>query len=123
MLKLLLVAGGGALGSAARYLVGNLVQGWLGSGFPWGTFFVNVSGSFVIGVVLGLFENSGLSNEARLFLAVGVLGGYTTFSTFSHDTLRLLEAGSFAPAFLNAVGQLVAGLAAVYAGMLLSRVL
>lgn len=121
MIKVLLVAGGGALGSAARYLVGNWVQARLGSEFPWGTMFVNVSGSFLIGAVLGLFEGSGLSNEARLLLAVGVLGGYTTFSTFSHDTLRLLENGSLVPALLNAVGQFAAGLAAVYAGALLSR--
>ena len=94
-----------------------------GTGFPWGTFFVNMSGSFLIGLVLGLFENAGLSNEARLFLAVGVLGGYTTFSTFSHETLRLLENGSPGLAFLNAAGQLIAGLAAVFAGMLLSRIL
>lgn len=123
MVKLLLVAGGGALGSAARYAVGNWVQSGFGTGFPWGTLFVNVSGSFLIGAVLGLFEHSGLSNEARLFFAVGVLGGYTTFSTFSHDTLRLLATGSFAPALLNSAGQLLAGLAAVYAGMLLSRLL
>jgi fluoride exporter len=123
VIKLLLVAGGGALGSTARYAVGNWVQGGFGTWFPWGTLFVNVSGSFLIGVVLGLFEHSGLSNEARLFFAVGILGGYTTFSTFSHDTLRLLEAGTFAPALLNSAGQLLAGLSAVYAGMLLSRLL
>lgn len=123
MLKLLLVAGGGALGSAARYLVGTWVQGLSGAGFPWGTFFVNASGSFLIGAVLGLFENSGLPNGARLFLAVGVLGGYTTFSTFSHETLKLLENGNPGLAFLNAAGQLAAGLVAVFGGILLVRAL
>ncbi len=108
------MAGGGALGSAARYLSG--------PGFPWGTFFVNVSGLFLIGAVLGLFENAGLSNGARLFLAVGVLGGYTTFSTSIHETLTLLENGNPGLAFLKAAGQLAAGLVAVFAGVLLARV-
>ena len=123
MLKLLLVAGGGALGSAVRYLIAGSLAARLGTGFPWGTLFVNVSGSFLIGVIIGLFDNDTLSNEARLLLAVGFLGGYTTFSSFSYETLKLLSNGAVGPVLLNTVGQLAAGLAAVYLGLFLVRAL
>lgn len=95
MLNVLLVAGGGALGSAARYLLN--------------------------GFVLGLFQSGDISSEARLFFAVGLLGGYTTFSTFSHDTLGLLANGTLAPVLLNTLGQVTAGLMAVYLGLVIAR--
>lgn len=121
MVKLLVVTGGGALGSAVRYLLGNYIMAQVGAGFPWATFAVNISGSFLIGVVLGLFESGALSNEARLLLAVGFLGGYTTFSTFSHETLKLLSSGAVGSVLLNTVGQLCVGLIAVYLGAVLAR--
>jgi fluoride exporter len=71
----------------ARYLVGAWVQGAAGPGFPWGTFFINITGAFLIGVVLTLVEAGAFSGQTRLFVAVGVLGGYTTFSTLSFDTI------------------------------------
>jgi CrcB protein len=119
--NVLLVAAGGALGAAARYLLGGFVQARLGPGFPWGTFFVNVTGSFLIGVVLVLVERNALPSEARLFLAVGILGGYTTFSTFSYETLQLLVAGSAGGVLLNALGQLLVGFLAVYLGVVFGR--
>ena len=119
--NVLLVAAGGAIGAAARYLLGGFVQAHLGPGFPWGTFFVNVTGSFLIGVVLVLVERGTLPSEARLFLAVGILGGYTTFSTFSYETLRLLAAGEAGGVLLNALGQLLIGLLAVYLGVVFAR--
>lgn len=113
----------GAIGAAARYLLGGFVQARLGPGFPWGTFFVNATGPFLIGIVLVLVERGTLPSEARSFLAVGVLGGYTTFSTFSYETLRLLAAGDVRGVLLNALGQLPVGLLAVYLGVVLARTL
>ncbi|QIN77738.1 fluoride efflux transporter CrcB [Rubrobacter marinus] len=117
MYNLLLVAGGGALGAASRHLLGAWVLALLGPGFPWGTFLVNVSGSFLIGVVFGLVEIGGLPAGARPLLAIGVLGGYTTFSSFSYETLALISKGSYAPALFYSLAQVALGLAAVYAGM------
>lgn len=90
----LLVALGGAIGSAARYLVGAFVGNYFGPYFPWGTFIVNVSGSFIIGVVLSFVGGGLLSAGARPFIAVGVLRGYTTFSTYTHETLQLIQDAS-----------------------------
>lgn len=120
-MNVLLVAAGGAIGAVLRYVLGGWIQGRLGPDFPWGTFIVNVSGSLLIGVVLGLVERGALSAEARLFLAVGILGGYTTFSTFSYETLQLIEDGNLASTLLNALGQVAASLVAVYVGVVISR--
>ena len=92
------------------------------SGFPWGTFIVNVSGSFLIGVVLSFVGGGLLPAGARPFLAVGVLGGYTTFSTYTHETLQLIQDGELGAAAFNTLGQVVAGLIAVYL-VVLSRAL
>lgn len=121
MTRVLLVALGGALGASTRYLLGMWIQTRVGSDFPWGTFIINITGSFLIGFVLGLVNAGTLSAEARLFLAVGVLGGYTTFSSFSYETLKLLADGNIQAFLFNAIGQLVAGLLAVYLGIVLSR--
>ena len=123
-MNVLLVAAGGAIGAAARYLAGLWIVARLGTGFPWGTFFVNVTGSFVIGIVLVLVEGGTLPAGARLFFAVGILGGYTTFSSFSYETLQLLAGGGNpGPVLLNTLGQLLAGLMAVYLGVIVGRVL
>ncbi len=123
-MNVLLVAAGGAIGAAARYLAGLWIVARLGAGFPWGTFFVNVTGSFVIGIVLVLVEGGTLPAGARLFFAVGILGGYTTFSSFSYETLQLLAGGgALGPVLLNTLGQLLAGLMAVYLGVIVGRVL
>lgn len=122
-MNVLLVALGGAIGAASRYLLGGWIQGRLGPDFPWGTFIVNVSGSLLIGVVLGLVDRGTLSAEARLFLAVGILGGYTTFSTFSYETLQLLADGNLAATLLNALGQFALGLVSVYLGLVAARLL
>lgn len=119
----LLVAAGGAIGAALRYLLGGLIASRLGPDFPWGTFVVNISGCLLIGAVLGLVERGALPPEARLFLAVGVLGGYTTFSTFGYETVSLLEGGEILAAALNAFGQLALGLVAVYLGLAAARIL
>ncbi|GGN05300.1 putative fluoride ion transporter CrcB [Thermus composti] len=121
--RYLLVALGGALGSVLRYGLGAWVQGALGPGFPYSTLMVNALGSFFIGLSLRLSLEGVLSGEARLFLAVGVLGGFTTFSSFSYETLALLQGGEAGKAFLYALGSLLLGLLLVLAGYRLGGVL
>ena len=123
LLVLALVGLGGAIGAVARYLLGTWIATHVSPDFPWSTFLINISGSFLIGVILGLASAGQLSNEARLFLAVGVLGGYTTFSTFSYESLELLADGSMRAFLLNTLGQLSCGLIAVYFGLVVSRLL
>lgn len=107
------VALGSALGGMARHAVGAGVLAWLGPGFPWGTLIVNIAGSFFIGAIAAW---PGTSESLRLFLAVGVCGGFTTFSAFSVQTLNLIQAGQWGHAALNAVGSVLACLLAVWAG-------
>jgi CrcB protein len=98
------VALGGALGSVARYACSSAAARWLGAGFPWGTLFVNVTGSFAIGLLAALAAADGrplLGADARAFLLVGVLGGFTTFSSFSLETLELARGGALGGAALN----------------------
>jgi CrcB protein len=110
------------VGATLRYTLGGLVSRAASPEFPWATLVVNVSGCFVIGLLAVLSEERGpVSPSTRLFLMVGVLGGYTTFSTFGYETLSLLREGSHALAAANAVGQLLFGLAAVWAGMMVAR--
>ena len=91
----LLIAVGGAAGSLLRYLIGGAVQRMSAGGFPVGTMFVNVSGCFLIGVLLRQFLNMQVSPELRAFLIVGFCGGFTPFSTFSAETLGLIEGGEY----------------------------
>lgn len=122
-MNLLLVAIGGAIGAGGRYALGGWLQAQFGSGFPWGTFAVNVLGSLAIGVVLGLSQQGSLSPGASVFLAVGVLGGFTTFSSFSYETMQLLSAGAAGASLLNVFGQFAVSLGAVYAGLTVARLL
>ena len=113
------VALGGALGSVARYACSGIAVRWLGAAFPYGTLFVNVMGSFAIGLLAALVAADGrpsLGADARAFLLVGVLGGFTTFSSFSLETLNLARSGALAPAMLNVAGSVVLCLAAVSIG-------
>jgi CrcB protein len=121
VLPFLLVCLGGAIGSGTRYLVATWAARVLGSDFPRGTLFVNVTGSFLLAALLaGPLEGGGLSPNTRLFLGAGVLGGYTTYSSFNFETLALVEQGSWALAGANlaltVVGCLVAGLAGLALG-------
>jgi CrcB protein len=114
------VALGGALGSVARYACSLGAARWLGSAFPWGTLLVNVAGSFAIGLLAALFVAADgrllVSPEARAFVAVGILGGFTTFSSFSVETLNLARSGALGAAAANAGLSLVLCLAAVGLG-------
>lgn len=118
----LLIALGGAAGSVLRYGVGRLAMHYLGTGTVVGTFIVNITGSFALGFFLGLVvQRGGIPADLRAMIAIGLLGGYTTFSTLSYDTLRLLESGEISRAALNLLGNLVIGLAAAWLGLLLGR--
>jgi CrcB protein len=95
------VALGGALGSVARFACSGLAARWIGSSFPWSTLLVNVAGSFAIGLLASLASSAGrplLGADARAFVLVGILGGFTTFSSFSLETLTLARNGSFGAA-------------------------
>ena len=122
-MNVLLVAIGAAIGGVARYLIGGWLASLLGPDFPWGTGFVNVTGSFVIGVVLVLVQGGALPAGARPFVAVGILGGYTTFSTYSYETLELIIDGNYEVAVINVFVQLVLGLIGVYLGVVLGRLI
>ena len=120
--RLLLVGAGGFLGSVLRYLLGSWVQTAFGGRFPLGTLVVNVLGCFVIGLLMGVAEvRSVLSPEVRLFAAVGVLGGFTTFSNFSYDTVELWRGMTSFAAMLNATANLALGLLATWMGLALAR--
>jgi len=116
--RLFLVGAGGFLGSVLRYIVSGYVQQSSGSvGFPYGTLAVNVIGCFVIGALSALAENRGVfTTEARLFVFVGILGGFTTFSTFSNETMNFLREGDNLRALANVAAQLILGLGAVWWG-------
>jgi fluoride exporter len=112
----------GALGAIARYGLEGVVSRRSGSAFPWGTFIVNVSGAFALGLVFTvLTERFMFAPWVRSTLTIGFLGAYTTFSTLSLETLRLFEGGSYLLAFVNSVGSLAAGLLAVYGGVVVGR--
>jgi CrcB protein len=117
------VALGGAIGSLARYFVASAVQ-QPSMQFPWGIFVVNISGGLLMGIIVelsGLKLN--LSPELRAFLTVGVLGGYTTFSTFSLDSALLIERGAWTSAAAYMAGSAILSVAALFAGLWIVRVI
>jgi len=121
-LNLLLIAAGGALGSAARYLLTQFVHRTTGTLFPLGTFIVNLVGCLVFGAIAGAAEQRlPLAPQLRAFLLVGILGGFTTFSSYAFESYALLRDGQLLAASVNIVGQVVAGLAAVWVGFALTR--
>lgn len=102
--RVLLVAVGGGAGSVLRYLTSGLAARWLGLDFPYGTLIVNVAGSFLIGLVQALADEAAVIPEpARLFLSAGVMGGFTTYSAFSYETVRLVELDAWGRALANVV--------------------
>jgi CrcB protein len=121
MSQLLLVFVGGGLGAAARWGFGLAVARLAGSGWPWGTLGVNVLGGLAMGLVIGLAARLGWPEGARLFLATGVLGGFTTFSAFSLETMAMIEAGRWSEAALYAGVSVVVSVAALGLGLLLAR--
>jgi CrcB protein len=115
-MEVLLVFVGGMVGAPLRYLTDRAVQSRHDTVFPWGTFVVNVVGSFILGGIASGVAHHGWPSNVSLFFGTGICGGLTTFSTFGYETWRLLVAGSRAEAALNACGSLAAGLASAAAG-------
>lgn len=116
------VAVAGAVGTIARYGVEGIVLRRWGAAFPWGTFVVNVSGAFLLGLLFTLLaERYTLTPWLRSSITIGLLGAYTTFSTLSLETLRLVEDGAYLLALANSLGSLAGGLLAVYAGVVVGR--
>jgi len=118
----ILVGLAASVGALARYLLDQAVSRRWESALPWGTFVVNVSGSFVLGLLTGLAAHQGLSAHVLTVLGTGICGGYTTFSTFSYESVRLAEDGSALAAAGNVLGSLAAGLLAAAAGLGLALV-
>jgi fluoride exporter len=121
MPNLLLVMLGGAIGAGARHLAGVAGLRWLGPGFPWATLFVNLLGSLLMGLLAGWLVRAGGSEQARLFLAVGVLGGFTTFSAFSLETFLMLQRGETAAAAAYVAASVIGGVLLLFTGLWLMR--
>ena len=122
MYHLVLVAIGGAVGSSLRHLVNLAALRFIGPGFPWGTLVINIVGSFAMGVFIEiLVRRLGTSNEVRLFIATGVLGGFTTFSAFSLDFAVLWERGASIPALAYLLASVVGAIVALFVGLWLAR--
>lgn len=121
-MAIVLIALGGAAGAATRYVVDGAISQWLGSAFPWGTFAINVSGSFLLGLLFALATERGvLPAEIRGPVMIGFVGAYTTFSTLMLESWRLVEDGSPALAAVNLGGSLLLGIVAMVIGLSLGR--
>jgi fluoride exporter len=124
MTRFLMVCLGGAFGTGARYLVGGWAQRALGTAFPYGTLIINLVGSFLLAVIMYLSLEVGLiPANTRVVLATGVMGGFTTYSTFNYETLKLLQTGSVAIGALNVAGTVVGCLAAGVLGLVVAKAL
>ena len=122
MLELLIVGFGGFIGATGRYMIGGLLAERTGPGFPYETLVINVTGCFAIGLFMTMAtETFNWHPHARLFVAIGILGGYTTFSTLGYETLKLVEDGNVLLGFANGIGSLTLGLIAVWLGTVLGR--
>lgn len=122
MQKYIYIAIGGALGSLARYSVGSMIAGRLGTKFPYGTFVINITACVIIGFSLTyLNKRVGLNPAWRFMIPVGFVGAYSTFSTYEWETLSTIRSGAFLEASLYAFGSLVLGLIAVWVGILIAE--
>lgn len=123
MLKYVVVGVGGFLGAIARYALGAYIGGRYGLRFPLGTFVINVSGSFLIGLILTVLARTTASAYWRYLIPIGFIGAYTTFSTFEYETLRAIQDGQVMTGLLNVGLSLVTGFIAVWGGVAIGRVL
>lgn len=124
MQMLIAIAAGGSLGALSRHYMAGAITRMLGIGFPYGTFAVNLLGSFLMGLLVTAFAaRFEVSQELRSFITVGFLGSFTTFSTYSLETVLLIERGEWATAALYAFGSLALGVAGLFVGIYVGRVL
>jgi CrcB protein len=122
--RFLFICLGGAIGTGLRYLTANLAVRWLGVDFPYGTLIVNVVGSFLIGVIQQVGATSLLIPETtRLFLTVGIMGGLTTYSSFSYETLRLAQIGAWGQAWINVLVTTAVCLGVCFFGIVVGRMI
>ena len=121
-MTLLMIGAGGFLGAISRYLVDGWVANATGGSFPWGTLVVNLTGSFLLGMLFAASVERGVLPAAiRAPVLIGFIGAYTTFSTLTLETWRLVEDGSYVTAFANIGGSVIFGVAAVVAGLAIGR--
>ena len=121
-MKILLAIGTGSfIGGILRYLISQLINTRTLSAFPFGTLSVNIIGCLLIGIVYGFVDKGSLTNDWRLFIATGVLGGFTTFSAFSHESVAMLREGHTGYAFAYIASSVLLGLLATYGGILLAH--
>ena len=124
MMPWIAIAAGGAVGAVLRHGVNQLCLHLLGAGFPWGTMLVNITGALAMGLLVGAFAGFGeVAQTTRLFLTVGVLGGFTTFSAFSLDAVLMIQKGQITEACFYVLASVVLSLAALYAGLMLVRMI
>jgi CrcB protein len=120
--RVLLVAAGGAAGSVARYFLDGVVYSYLSPTFPYGTFVVNMTGCLLFGLLIGVAEDRlAVGTATRTFILIGILGGFTTFSSFTFETVQLLRAGQWLRGTVNVVGQVFGGLVMLWAGITIPR--
>ena len=124
MERVLLISLGGAIGTALRYLTSVLAARWFGTEFPYGTLIVNLSGAFIIGLVQQIGTQTALiPDNTRLFLTTGMMGGLTTYSAFSYETVHLMELGAWHDAVINVVVTTIACLLLCFLGIAVGRML
>ena len=123
MIKILAIGLGGFAGALLRYWISGLAYAVTESSFPIGTLTVNILGSFILGFLLGTTDHYVFHPNVKLFLTVGLLGAFTTFSTFSFETLALIEVSSYYKAFLNVSLSIALGLAGAFLGLIIGRAL
>jgi len=121
MVKVAIIAFGGAIGAVLRYVISGFIHQHWKAIFPIGTLIVNLSGAFLIGFLWGIFEYSIVSHGMRTFIFVGILGAYTTFSTFCLENFSLFRDGEFTQAFLNILLSNILGIILVFAGFFVSK--
>ncbi len=122
--SILLIGMGGFIGTVLRFLTGRFFQFIIHSSFPFGTFIVNVTGSLLIGFFFGLFDRGGLqSQDWRLFLTIGICGGFTTFSSFASENFIMLREGQVVQFFVYTSTSIILGLLAVWLGYLITKIL